>query len=159
MTPQHRLQDCCKIDDNIPYDFWVPAAFIEYYPMEDDKPDLVLPRDTVEYFLVNNNKITIYNNSQTRTPSADRLSVGDFIEVDSAVYHERKEKKESRYRIKEINGSKNHPTVGKWMEGNPIIYTNGRKIIYDDIVTPVDKNDPKLKIPKAIDHNHIHLLG
>lgn len=148
------------IDENVPYDYWVSAAFIEYYDLEDSNPDSAKYKDTNEYFLVNKREISIYDNSRVLTPLSDKLLEGDFIEVDKIFIHKDKERKIPRYRIKAVNDRMDHKLVGKWMEGNPTIYTNGKKIIYSDLnIAKVDPNDPTLLKNKIIEDDAYVDLG
>ena len=140
--------DELSYNDSIPYDRWIPSAFIEYYPMEDNT-DFSFPVSKSEYFLTNNRKINLFDNTQSRNPLPYEVEEGVFIETDMYFIRKTKDKRETRYRIKAVNDDENHMYCGLWMEGNPIIYTNGAKLTSTDVgLTPIDKTSPGILFKK-----------
>lgn len=128
--------------DDIPYDKWIPSDFIESYIM-DNKGEIALPKERSEYFLTNKRDISLFDNSLSDNPVGKLVEEDIFIETDKFIIRETNEKRQTRYRIKAINDDENHEYCGMWMEGNPVIYTNGLKMTMSDAgLKPVDKNSP-----------------
>ena len=128
--------------DDIPYDKWIPSDFIEFYLL-DNKGKIALPKERSEYFLTNKRDISLFDNSLSDNPIGKLVEEGVFIETDKFIVRENSEKRQTRYRIKAINDNENHEYCGMWMEGNPVIYTNGLKMNMNDAgLRPVDKNSP-----------------
>ena len=128
--------------DDIPYDKWISSDFIEFYLL-DNKGEIALPKERSEYFLTNKRDISLFDNSLSDNPVGKLVEEGVFIETDKFIVRENSEKRQTRYRIKAINDNENHEYCGMWMEGNPVIYTNGLKMNMNDAgLRSVDKNSP-----------------
>lgn len=135
--------------ESIPYDKWVSVGSIEYYPLDDENAEINLYKERTEYFLVNKDDIVLFKNSQSLNPLPYTVEKGSFIETDLYIVHDKGNRKETRHRIKAINDDTNNDLVGYWMEGNPIIYTNGAVLHYNELnLNPVDPTSPTFRYEK-----------
>ena len=138
----------------LPFDHWIPKGFLEYTKIDVLEEDVTerLPVSCNETFIVKDENILLYLNSQIDQTSKYLLSVNDIVEVDQMVIVKEINMEQPRYHIKTINRNKKHPAVGLWMEGNPTYLHKGQKIRYDlrNVVEKTsDETKPINKVSKV----------
>ena len=114
----------------LPYDTWMPSNFVEFYPVDIPENDRLPIYDRCnEYFIVNSEFISLYDNSQSDNTQEIVLIKGDFVEADRKIKVETAKRTEMKYRIKSVNKNPNHPAVGLWFIAETKVIYQSAKIL------------------------------
>lgn len=122
-------------DRNLPIGYWVSGDVLEYLPTDDDteieENDVKSTYERInETILVRTNKITVYDDNQSSTPSKHELKLKDSVEVDLKSYTICNGSKQTRYHIKSVNGETDHSDSGKWILGDYAVEVNKSKVVF-----------------------------